>query len=114
MVVVMLNRIRPRLNSIRYGLRAAYLAAPSTIRGYRSNRNWHVLNKPQEVSDQTNPLRDFFNRHRQGRGIWKWDHYFDIYHRHFSRFRGREVHVLEIGIYSGGRPAKRCGYFRAE
>jgi hypothetical protein len=29
-------------------------------------------------------------------------HYFDIYHRHFSRFVGRQVHVLEVGIYSGG------------
>jgi hypothetical protein len=36
-----------------------------------------------------------------GRGIWKWAHYFDIYDRHFHRFRGREVHILEIGVYSG-------------
>jgi hypothetical protein len=55
-----------------------------------------------QMSDQDNPLREFFRRRSEGRGIWKWDHYFDIYHRHFSRFRGREVHVLEIGIYSGG------------
>ncbi len=34
--------------------------------------------------------------------MWKWTHYLDIYHRHFSKFRGRAVHVLEIGIYSGG------------
>jgi hypothetical protein len=94
----MLNRTRLRLHSIRSGLRAAFLAAPSTLRGYRNNRNWSALNAAQEISDPANPLRDFFNRHRQGRGIWKWDHYFDVYHRHFSRFRGRETYVLEIGV----------------
>jgi hypothetical protein len=110
----MLNRIWSRLHSIRSGLRAAFLAVPSTIRGYRSHRNWRVLNKPQEMPDQTNPLRDFFNRRRQGHGIWKWDHYFDIYHRHFSRFRGREVHVLEIGIFSGGSLEMWRDYFGSE
>lgn len=49
-----------------------------------------------------NPLRAFFNARTTGRGIWKWDHYFDVYHRHFERFRSDEVHILEIGIYSGG------------
>lgn len=53
-------------------------------------------------SDDDNPLRAFFNARTEGRGIWKWDHYFDVYHRHLQRFRGNEVHILEIGIYSGG------------
>jgi hypothetical protein len=29
-------------------------------------------------------------------------HYFDIYERHFKRFRGTDVHVLEIGVFHGG------------
>lgn len=49
-----------------------------------------------------NPLEDYFNAHAEGRGIWKWNHYFDIYQRHFHKFVGTEVHVLEIGVYSGG------------
>lgn len=49
-----------------------------------------------------NLLEAFFDSHTTGRGIWKWKHYFEIYHRHFSHFVGREVHVLEIGVYSGG------------
>jgi len=49
-----------------------------------------------------NPLRAYFDAHTEGRGIWKWDHYFDVYHRHFSKFIGRDVHVLEIGVFSGG------------
>lgn len=32
----------------------------------------------------------------------KWRHYFEIYDRHFSRFRDREITVLEIGISGGG------------
>jgi len=32
----------------------------------------------------------------------KWKHYFDIYHRHFERFRGRSPVVIEIGVYHGG------------
>jgi hypothetical protein len=107
----MLNRTRLRPHSIRSGLRAAFLAAPSTIGGYRSNRSWPALKTAQEISDPANPLRDFFNRHRQGRGIWKWDHYFDVYHRHFSRLRGRETYVLEIGNYSGGSLEMWCDYF---
>jgi hypothetical protein len=58
-----------------------------------------------------NPFRTYFQAHRVGPGIWKWDHYFDIYQRHFSRFRGKEVHVLEIGIYSGGSLGMWREYF---
>src|SRR6266496_171355 len=54
------------------------------------------------LPDTPNPILSYFNAHREGPGIWKWLHYFDIYHRYFSRFVGREVHVLEVGIYSGG------------
>src|SRR5689334_10743723 len=51
-----------------------------------------------------NPLRDFFAARREGRGIWKWDHYFEIYHRHLEplRRRGGPLNVVEIGVYSGG------------
>jgi cephalosporin hydroxylase len=47
-------------------------------------------------------LEAYFDAHTEGPGIWKWRHYFEIYHRHFSKFVGREVHVVEIGIFSGG------------
>ncbi len=57
-------------------------------------------NEPAHVGD--NPLRKYFDAHKEGNGIWKWYHYFDIYHRHFEKFRGKEVHIVEVGIYSGG------------
>jgi hypothetical protein len=37
-----------------------------------------------------------------GRLIHKWKHYFEIYERHFSRFRGTEVIVVEFGVSQGG------------
>jgi len=46
-------------------------------------------------------LRDYFERNT-GRAIYKWLHYFEIYERHFERFRGRDVNLLEIGVFRGG------------
>jgi hypothetical protein len=64
-----------------------------------------------ESRDGGNPLRAFSNTRNEGAGIWKWDHYFDVYHRHFDRFRNTDVHILEIGIYSGGSLEMWRDYF---
>jgi hypothetical protein len=63
------------------------------------------------VRPPDNPLATFFDGHTEGPGLWKWRHYFDIYHRHFAKFVGREVHIVEIGIYSGGSLAMWRHYF---
>lgn len=49
-----------------------------------------------------NPIRDYFDRHLAGPGVQKWLHYFEIYHRHLSKFVGRNPVIVEIGVYSGG------------
>ena len=49
----------------------------------------------------TRGLKWYFE-HNDGRLIHKWDHYFDIYERHFDRFRGAAPRVLEIGVSHGG------------
>jgi hypothetical protein len=49
-----------------------------------------------------NPLWVYFNTREEGRGIWKWTHYFEIYQKHLAKFVGRDVHVVEIGVCSGG------------
>ena len=36
------------------------------------------------------------------RQIYKWLHYFDIYEKHFARFRGKSPVMLEIGVLGGG------------
>jgi hypothetical protein len=58
-----------------------------------------------------NPLERYFDAHVTGPGIWKWRHYFPIYHRHFAKFVGREVNVVEIGVYSGGSMKMWRDYF---
>lgn len=45
-----------------------------------------------------NPICENNTRNR----IHKWTHYFDIYDQYFSRYRGTDVHLLEIGVYHGG------------
>jgi cephalosporin hydroxylase len=34
--------------------------------------------------------------------LHKWIHYFDIYERHISRFRGMSPTMIEIGVMGGG------------
>jgi len=63
------------------------------------------------VSSLPNPLWEYFQNHKEGHGIHKWEHYFDIYHRHFARFVGQKVNVLEIGIFSGGSLEMWRSYF---
>ena len=63
------------------------------------------------VSSSANPLWEYFQNHKEGHGIWKWEHYFDIYHRHFARFVGQKVNVLEVGVYSGGSLEMWRSYF---
>jgi hypothetical protein len=48
-----------------------------------------------------NDLLNYFENN-DGRLIDKWMHYFEIYDRHFQHFRGRDIHLLEIGVYHGG------------
>lgn len=59
----------------------------------------------------SNPFKDYCINHTEGHGIWKWHHYFDIYHRHFAKFVGQKVNILEIGIYSGGSLGMWRSYF---
>jgi hypothetical protein len=48
-----------------------------------------------------NDLQAYFERN-PGRLIHKWLHYFDIYERHLAHLRGKEVHVMEVGVFHGG------------
>lgn len=53
-------------------------------------------------SREPSPIERYFESHTTGRGIFKWRHYFDIYHHHLQKFVGRPVHLLEIGCLGGG------------
>lgn len=60
-----------------------------------------------------NDLEQFFNQH-SGRLIHKWHHYFEIYDRHFSRFRGKPVNIVEFGVSQGGSMLMWKHYFGAD
>jgi hypothetical protein len=99
---VILHRVKDLISQVRLG-----------YRGYAKWSNfadWNSFGTPS--SNHDNAFHDFIEARKEGgAGIWKWNHYFDIYDRHLSRFRDREVHVLEIGIYSGGSLEMWRNYF---
>ncbi len=49
----------------------------------------------------SNPLERYF-RSNTKRRMHKWIHYFEIYHRHLARFRGKPTVMVEIGVSYGG------------
>jgi len=53
-------------------------------------------------SGPTGHLEAYFDAYEEGPGLFKWRHYFDVYERHLSRFRGRPVRMVEIGVFGGG------------
>lgn len=57
-----------------------------------------------------NDLEKYFRGNNQ-RLIHKWIHYFDIYDRHFCRFRNKEITILEIGVSQGGSLQMWKSYF---
>lgn len=72
---------------------------------------------PHPSTPPSNPLRNFFDTQHH-RLIDKWDHYFDIYHKYFKKFRNSSsssspshVHMLEIGVFQGGSIEMWRDYF---
>ena len=43
-----------------------------------------------------------WNRETRPRVLHKWHHYFDIYERHLTRYRGTDCLMLEFGVLDGG------------
>ncbi|TWI80343.1 methyltransferase family protein [Lacibacter cauensis] len=57
-----------------------------------------------------NDLEQYF-RQNDKRLIMKWPHYFEIYERYFSRYRNKEIVILEIGVANGGSLQMWRSYF---
>lgn len=49
-----------------------------------------------------NKLEDFFLKKTNRRRISKWLHYFEIYNRYFEKYIGKNIKMLEIGVFEGG------------
>lgn len=61
----------------------------------------------------TSDLEKYFHNNER-RLIHKWNHYFDIYERHFNRFRNQPIVILEIGVFHGGSLQMWKDYFGNE
>lgn len=88
--------------------------------GYRWGQNFRIVNDSSTTDSylkaaadniSANALEAYFDSHTEGLGILKWKHYFKLYHRHLSKFIGREVHILEVGVASGGSLEMWRNYF---
>jgi 23S rRNA U2552 (ribose-2'-O)-methylase RlmE/FtsJ len=60
-----------------------------------------------------NELREYFEQNEE-RLINKFDHYFDVYERYFSKFRNKKITIVEIGVYQGGSLQMWRKYFGKE
>jgi len=72
-------------------------------RDFNSNFDFSIPNKMTD-------LQRYFEQNRN-REINKWTHYFDVYEKHFSRYRNKEVIILEVGVFQGGSLQLWKSYF---
>lgn len=57
-----------------------------------------------------NVLQSYFENNKEN-AINKWMHYFEIYDRHFRKYVGKDVVILEIGVFQGGSLKMWKDYF---
>lgn len=76
-----------------------------------------IENKEQMIQaldpDTMNPLEYFFFMENHN-VMTKWTQYFEVYHKHFERFRNKPVTILEIGVWGGGSLQMWKKYFGEE
>ena len=65
---------------------------------------------PLEGRPAANDLERYFAANT-GRLLNKWGHYFEVYDRHLSRYRGTDVCILEFGVSHGGSLQMWRDYF---
>jgi cephalosporin hydroxylase len=56
-------------------------------------------------------LIDYFLSNKERNGMHKPMAYFEIYEKHFSKFKNKKIKILEIGIENGGSLAMWKQYF---
>ena len=58
-----------------------------------------------------NDFASFFWNKPKRFPVHKWHHYFDIYDRHFSKYRGQNPTIVEVGVAKGGSIEMWNSYF---
>jgi hypothetical protein len=61
--------------------------------------------------DSLNDLEKFYFK-KEHKSLNKWMHYFEAYDRFFSKYRGKDIAILEIGVFKGGSLQMWKDYFR--
>jgi hypothetical protein len=104
---------RRRLGAARRRARQARAKAEYLKRGDRYARAIDDPGEriPVQRTEDPGELEAYFDAHTEGPGIWKWQHFFDIYDRHLERLRGQPVNVVEIGVFNGGSLEMWSHYF---
>ncbi len=100
------------LRDVAFGLENAMYAK----RGTDYANSWNYQKGDGLLADtvddvKENRLKTYFDANTEGHGLFKFYHYFDAYDRHFSKFVGKEVHVVEVGVWSGGSLKMWQSYF---
>tara|TARA_B100000700_G_C14837485_1_gene757535 strand:+ start:176 stop:847 length:672 start_codon:yes stop_codon:yes gene_type:complete len=57
-----------------------------------------------------NDLKKYFQNNKKN-DLHKWMHYFDIYDENFSKYRNKNITILEIGVFKGGSLSMWQKYF---
>ncbi|WP_295159061.1 class I SAM-dependent methyltransferase [uncultured Brachyspira sp.] len=66
------------------------------------------------INDENKDKADLHNYflNNKGEAIFKHLPFFDIYERHFSKYRGKDINMMEIGVGSGGAVKMWREYFK--
>jgi cephalosporin hydroxylase len=78
---------------------AAEAASPAWAEIVRSRQV--AVDQAAELARARNPAEAAFYA-QTDRLALKWHHYLEVYDRHLSRYRGKPVRLLELGVFHGG------------
>jgi hypothetical protein len=73
-----------------------------------------LTEKVKVTAATATPDNELFRIFSSDTNVHKWHHYFDIYSRHFERFRDRPIRMLEIGVFRGGSLRMWKEYFHPD
>ena len=62
------------------------------------------------MSDKICQIENYFYNNDKNL-IHKWDHYFEIYDRHFKKYKNKDIVLLEVGVSRGGSLQMWSDYF---
>ena len=62
------------------------------------------------MSEKISQIEDYFYNNEKNL-IHKWDHYFEIYDRHFKKYKDKDIVLLEVGVSRGGSLQMWSDYF---